>query len=141
MNLPQAQITFLFNDEGATLDIRDLVSGTTFVKAVLNRKQVLQMLSRQAHVETASMGVFGLDKLGMKQEVSSMQFEMPECDYGIQETVAKGLADKLTPEGWVNDGYFRSQDSFFNLEGKSMAKVTIRRWVDIEEAEKDEEAD
>ena len=126
------KITFLFNRDGALLELRDSDAGVTFVRVELDATQVMNMLSRMAYTPVLSMEVQDLEKLGKKLVVSTGEFEMPSCEYGEREAVARKLAAEMfNKDGWESDGYFGSQNSFFQSDGKSMARVSLRKWVDI----------
>ena len=128
MKIKQGQITFLFDEDGANLELTDDVANITFVKVRLNNKQVCQMLSRLGHTECEKLEVFGLNKVGKKHTNKTIEFEIPICDYFTREEIALKEIKKVCPKGWVSDNYFNSQTSFFEKDDKQYARVTIRKW-------------
>lgn len=73
--------------------------------------------------------VRGLENVGKRIERETIEFLMPDCEFGNRKSVAKEEAMKVTPEGWTPKLYFGSQDSFFQREGKDYARTHIVRWV------------
>jgi hypothetical protein len=120
-------ITFLINEDGATIELNDVASGTTFVKISLDVQQLAEMLSRRwgtpCNIET-----YNLDVVGKKLTTDRLEFELPKCNYKNQKKVAYKKALEICPEGWEPDNYFNSQNSFFRKDGKEFAQTTIRKW-------------
>lgn len=125
----QGAITFLFNADGATLEIKDRASSITFVEVKLTTKQVCQMLSRLAHTDCEEVLVHNLDIIGKKMESKPFEFEIPECDWSEKKQCAIETLKVVCPEGWYADTHFMSRDSFFSKDGKEYARTFIRRWV------------
>lgn len=125
------KITFLVGQEQTTIELIDDNASTTFAKITLTPEQLSSALSRIAYTE-CDIEVFGLDKLGKRMEHKKFDFEIPK-DIDKKELVklSQELIDKEN-EGWISDGYFSSQDSFFQKDGKNYARCMVRRWVDIE---------
>ncbi len=128
MELKQGQITFLFDEEGAYLEIKDQLANMTFVRIKLNEKQVCQMLSRLSNTECQKIEVFGLNKVGKEHENKTFEFELSKHDYMEAKQCALETIKDVCPDGWISDGYFNSRDSFFEKDGKKYARVCIRRW-------------
>lgn len=121
-------ITFLFNKDGATLELQDESSSTRFVKIELTKEQILSVLSREAYVH-CNIITNGLDRVGKKMTLKTLTFPMPPPSCDDRNKIACDEATRNCPEGWIPDLYFSSRDSFFrNGEGKEYARTTIRRW-------------
>lgn len=122
------QITLLFSENGATIQIYDDISGVCVVDVTLDKEQICQAMSRLAHTP-CNVEYGTLRHVGKKMELTSLEFEIPECPYTKRKDVAEKIADQVCPEGWESDGYFGSHGSFFRKDGKNYARVTVRRWV------------
>lgn len=126
----KCKITFLFNHDGASLELYDETSGIAFIRLKMNQEQICKMFSRLAYCDTESAEVVGLNNVGKKQEIDKLEFELPEnADYFNNQEIALNIVDSLCPEGWEADHYFGSRNSFFDRDGKKFARCTIRRWV------------
>ena len=128
MELKQGKITFLFDHDGASLEIEDDKACIKFVKVRLNNKQVCQMLSRLASIHCEKVEVFNLEKVGKKHINKTFEFELPTCDWHDRKEIALQQIKYVCPKGWKSDNYFNSQDSFFTKDDKLYARVTIRQW-------------
>ena len=129
LTIRDPRITFLFNDEGARLELIDNDSNS-LIQVKLNQKQVCQMLSRLGYTECESMEIYNLDYFGKKMENQKFEFELPSTSsYEDEKRIAIQMVDDECPSGWEADHYFSSQDSFFTRDGKKWARCTIRRWV------------
>lgn len=129
MKIKDGRITMLFNENGATLELRDSDSSIMFVEVKLSNKQVCQMLSRLCHTDCESMEVFHLDKVGKTMEHKTFEFRIPKVSYQEQEEIAIKTIKKVCPEGWEPDNYFKSRDSFFIKNGQEYARCIIKRWL------------
>lgn len=130
MKLENGKITFLIDRDGATIEIEDGNSNTMFAKIILTPEQLCQAMSRQAFTP-CSLEVKGLDRVGKKHENKDHVFELPSEIFRNKENALAlfQLAKKTTPEGWIPDNYFSSQNSFFSKDGKNYARCVIRRWI------------
>ena len=125
-----AKLTMLVGEDGARIEIRDEASSITFVRINVKPDQFMAALGRLCNVDCDVAEVFGLDNLGKKLEVSELVIELPEStDFHSRKQVAKMIAKEKCPDGWVSDGYFSSQNSFFRRGAKEFARTTIRTWV------------
>jgi hypothetical protein len=128
MELRDGRITILINQDGTTIELKDNSSYTTFVKIELTPDQLSSALSRLGETK-CKIKVFALDKLNKKMINKDFEFEIPEFDYKEMAEKAYEIAKKLCPEGWIPDGGFNSQGSFFKKDGKNYAKTIIRTWL------------
>lgn len=130
----EGKITFLVNQDGTSITIRDKVSGEMICEVTLTPEQLSMALSRLSHTPCEIEVVpASLDRLGKTMEHKKHTFVVPEEFHDLRRT-QKGTfqiyAQTTVPDGWVSDGSFSSQDSFFtNEDGKKCARVIIRRWV------------
>lgn len=136
MKLTNPKITLLVSQESTSIEVKDSVSGITFLSVTLTPQQLSSALSRLSYTD-CEVEVYGLDKLGKTQEVENFEFEMPndldrwkgiDFDKKIKMICFAALID-AKKEDWESDNYYRSQNSFFDKDGKKFARVTIRRWI------------
>lgn len=132
MKLKKGRITILLNRDGMEINLIDNDSGTQFAVINLNQEQTCAALSRQGYVE-CDIELGGLEKLGKKLENKQFEFEIPDTltmmgDDKLNEICLSELFNN-NMEDWTPDKYYRSQNSFFNKDGKKYARVTIRRWI------------
>jgi hypothetical protein len=128
----KGKISILINREYTTIEIEDDLASTTFVKARLTPEQLSAVLSRQARID-CELEIRGLEKIGKKHENKYFEFEIQK---GLRDskyseslrTIAQNLLNNQD-EGWIAEGYFSSQNSFFEKDGKQYARCTIRRWI------------
>lgn len=125
----QGKITMLIGAESTTIEIIDEVANITFAKVVLTSEQLSMALSRLANTD-CELEVFGLDKIGKKHECKTFEFEIPkQLSSSRHKKELKELAQSKLTDGWIADGYFASQNTFFVKDGVQYARCTIRRYV------------
>lgn len=132
----KGNISILIGREVTRIEIKDSDAATHFLEIQLNPDQLARILSRESRVE-CEMDVRGLDRIGKKHENESFVFEIPEEINAISRHHNRDLYNKnlkdhaqtLLSDGWIADGYFGSQGSFFEKDGKKWARTTIRRWI------------
>ena len=124
------QITFLIDEYGAKIEIRDKDSSCVIVKVVLNSLQLCQMLGRLAHTECRNTEICDdFHKLGNKMIVDKLIFEVPrEYIHSQNEDKLIEMTTKRCPDGWECDFNFNSQNSFIYEDGKVYANLIIRNW-------------
>lgn len=132
--IKDARITMLINPDYTEITIEDTGANISIVKVKLTPIQLSAILSRQGYVECECV-VGDLSKVGTIMENQSFEFEYNKAD-GYKAIDNKALAaacDKALIENglteWISDNYYGSQNSFFQKDGKSFARTTIRRWV------------
>lgn len=125
----KGKISILIGRDGSTIEIEDDVANTTFVKVILTPEQLSEALGRVMYVD-CKLEVAGLDRVGKKHENETFVFEIPEhlANSSKTEELRKIAQSKLT-DGWLAEGYFASQNTFFKKEGVQYARCTIRRYV------------
>jgi len=129
MKLENARISLFISGEETTIEIKDNDSSITFCKVTLTPEQLSQALGRLSYTHCIAE-VAGIDKLGKKHENKTFEFELPE-NINKEET-EKYCRLAMLREGleeWVSDNYYNSQSSYFKKDGKSYARVIIRRWI------------
>ena len=128
----EGRISILVNREHTTIEIEDNNANTRFLNIKLTPEQLSMCLSRQACVP-CEIELRGIEKLGKMHENESFVFEIPEelYQYGVEnkEERLRVLAQTKLTNGWIAEGYFRSQNSFFAKDGKHYARCIIRRWI------------
>lgn len=75
------------------------------------------------------MEIRGLENVGKKIEREVLEFVLPSGEFRSKEEAVRE-AIKNCPDGWTPSLYFGSQTSFFDRDGKRMARCNISRWVD-----------
>lgn len=131
MQLIDAAITILVNQNYTTIQLHDRTSGETFVEIELTPEQLSSALSRLSFTKVKSMEVTGLENLNKKLEVKKHVFEIPDFGFDKRTRIDEihAICLKTCPEGWKPDKYYDSQGSFFEDNGKHFTRATIRTWV------------
>jgi hypothetical protein len=126
----KGSITLLVNQEGTTITIRDKESSLNLCEVTLTPQQLSAALSRLAHTP-CELEIFekSFEHVGKKLETDRLEFEIPVGFIRANKELVNKLALEATPEGWVPDLYFNSQNSFFTRDGKNYAMCVVRRWV------------
>lgn len=123
--------TIRFNKDGAKIMFHDSDASITFAEIKVSPEDMLDAMGGLAY-SPCEMKVYNLDKVGKKMEHKKFEFQIPEnLSYSNKSEVLAELAKTLVPEGWVADGHFSSQGSFFKIDEVQYARCTIRRWVDF----------
>lgn len=123
------KISLLIGREETTIEIEDANANTTFLKVKLTSEQLSMALSRQAYVP-CELEVAGLDRVGKKHEHTQFEFEIPkELANSKYEKELQELAQSKLTDGWIAEGYFSSQSTFFKKDDVQYARCTIRRYV------------
>ncbi len=147
MKLTDGRITILAQnsngaagDCGVTIELRDDESNTTFARVKLSSEQWIDAMSRQSYVK-CEIDVHGLDRVGKKMIMQKdFKFVVGDVDipYDEQNLLAKEKAFEVCPDGWIPDTSFSSRDSLWFENGKLWASTTLRKWIDIDEEERNE---
>ena len=111
------------------VELRDANAAIRFAKAILNKEQTCQAMSRLGDIH-CEITVSGLENVGKYYQHDQIEFEMPKVSYG-DKVVAGEEATKHCPEGWIPSMLFSSQGSFFIRDGKPWARCFIYRWVEM----------
>lgn len=133
MKLKEGKISIFINMEFTEIEILDDNAAITFVKVKLTPEQLSSALGRLGRTD-CQIEVISLDKVGKTHENKNFEFEIPKELYGTKnikelELFCEGALYKSGMADWQSDAYYQSQNSFFNKDGKSFARVIIRRWV------------
>ena len=124
----KGKISILINREYTTIEIEDDNANARFLTIKLTPEQLSEALSRTMCVD-CEIEVKGLEKVGKTHENKSFEFEIPkELASSRNENQLQTIVQSLLTDGWISDGYFSSQNSFFVRDGQQMARCTIRRW-------------
>lgn len=134
-----ADISILAGKSGVKIEIHDRDSGICFFRGRLDPKQFCMAMGQLSNCEMESGEVFSLDKVGKKMEWKKFEFPIGKTTYDNRKDVATIECLKNVPDGWHPDLHFNAKDSFFTRDGVEYARVTIRRWVDVERPSEEEE--
>lgn len=131
MKLNNAAIDIFIGQDSTTINIYDRDAGIEFLEVTLTPEQLSQALSRLSHTP-CTVQVRGIDKIGKKQEMKPLEFPFAvKGNWMDRSDLAAKESQKYADDGWVSDGYFGSQGSFFKKDGQEWARTTQRRWVEI----------
>lgn len=133
MKLENSSITFLVSGDKTTIELRDNDAATTFCKVTLTPEELSKALSRLSNTP-CNIEVHNVDRLGKMHENETFEFEIPKELRGSSNTaeltkMCINSLKELSMEEWKTDGYFASQNTFFERDGKTYARCTIRRWI------------
>lgn len=118
---------FSTGEKKLSISITDRKSSSLIFEAYFPLDQLAEML---LGVGARGEGkVYTGDHIGKQLKVDKITFPIPDCDYGERKAIAIKEAEKYTPEGWVADQYYGSQDSFYQQDGQYWARVNIRTYV------------
>jgi len=124
----KGKISILINREHTTIEIEDENANARFLTIKLTPEQLSEALSRTMCVN-CEIEVRGLEKVGKTHENKSFEFEIPkELASSKHSDNLQEISQSLLTDGWISEGYFSSQNSFFIRDDKQMARCTIRRW-------------
>ena len=118
------------------IEVQDEASRIRIIKLEVDPVQFTKALARLSNVPCINAETGPLDRVGKKHECKDFEFPFEDKgDWKTRKERAAVESKRLCPEGWISDGYFGSQGSFFTKDGKSYARCTIRRWVDVVDQE------
>ena len=129
-----AQISIIARYENeVVIKIYDRSSSTTFVELTLTHEQFVNAaMNRLSNCDVKKAIVMSLDRVGKTMEHKPFEFPLPEKteDWDIDRKIAaRKILPSVTPEGWIAEDEFSSQNSFFEKDGKKYARTIIRRYV------------
>lgn len=125
----EGKISIFISATGTIIQIKDNQANAQFVEVFLTPEELSMALGRQAHVP-CKIDVYNIEKIGKKHENESFVFEIPpNLTTSRNSDELQKIAQSLLSDGWIADGYFGSQNSFFQKDGKHYARCTIRRWI------------
>jgi hypothetical protein len=125
----KGNISILINQEHTTIEIHDADASIKFLSIQLSPEQLSSALSRLSQVPCV-IDLHGLDKIGKKMEHKIFAFKISkEINNSRHAEKLREIAQSLLTDGWIAEGYFASQNTFFERGGKQYARCVIRRWV------------
>ena len=134
METLEGNIDLLVGHDGTTITIRDGLSSKPIIQVKLTPEQLSQALSRQAYTPcTFEYFHANHDKIGKKMENKHHSVKLPPelSKHGWRDN--KEALDefvlKNTPEGWIPDLYYGSQNSFYWQDEEKYVRFIIRRYV------------
>lgn len=127
-----AQITICVQEDSVRIELIDKDASVTFFEGEMTHTAFVNALARLGCVGMENATVCGLDRIGKRMEHKTIEFQFANSTtiYANEKDLALKEMPRYVPEGWVSDGYFGSQRSFFDKDGKRWARCTVRRWVD-----------
>lgn len=140
VNLKDARATIhYFRDRELPIleiELAERVTTQAIAKIKFTPEQWFNLISGLGYTKClAKVDLDAVSRIGKKMQMAPLTFEMPDDGWlaEYRKKIARKLAKEKCPDGWEPDLHFGSQGSFFNKEGKSWARTTIRRWVTPEE--------
>jgi len=116
--------------EAISIKVKDSASRTSFLEVEIGMADFAKCLTGCAEIE-CDISVKGLCYVGMTKETKTIDILCPSGLYGeAQEEAATLLARKHEIDGWICDGYWRNQKSFFQKNGETWAMASFYRYVD-----------
>jgi hypothetical protein len=132
-NLTISRVHSTVEDDYIEVRLRDDDAATEFVVAKVSLADFASALTGCSHVG-CELDVRGLERVGKKMELDTLEFQMPNDGYSNRKETACAAVKSFCPIDWTPDMGFNSQGSFFTRDGKLWARTTIRRWVAKEKA-------
>jgi hypothetical protein len=138
IKLTDPRITIFASEEGVKIEVHDNTALIQFLEITMSPEKFLAALGRQGHVKCESATIMGLDRIGKKHENKTVEIPLPD-EIKVPDKQRKEKAFKAAKAyvaeyfpGWIPDNHFSSQGSFFKKGEEWWARVTIRRWIEIE---------
>lgn len=137
--IEDARLTILFgngtsntSELGVVIKIEDGKSSNRVMNIFITPDQWMQLISRLSAVSCDVEITDIPERINKKMENKKFHFEFDYegLNHDARSDLATEVADEKCPNGWISDGYFNSQGSFYIKDGVQMAQTTIRRWVD-----------
>ena len=125
-----ARISDANHHQHIEISITDEIANINFVTVSMSFENFMKCLTGLSDIKGAGK-VSGLDKVGKIHECELFEFPLAVFAGGSSSSrldIAIETAERLCPNGWQPDLYFGSQNSFFEKDGVSYARCTIRRW-------------
>ena len=122
-------LTLMVGREQITIEIEDREANTRILSLILTPEDFCAALGRQAYID-CELTIGKLERVGSKHENSTLEFEIPNELRGSKHAdELNEIAKTHCTDGWIPEGYYGSQNSFFTKDSKDYARVTIRRYV------------
>ena len=117
-------------DDYVQIEIRDVISGITFLETKVTLSNFTLALTALSNVGSKSE-VRGLEYLGMRYESKYISIQLPDNMYNSEQKkkIALKRATKSCPKGWQISNYLGSSNSFFRKGEKEFARVEIFRYT------------
>lgn len=128
----KGNIDILYNNGDVLIKVLDGLSSETLFETKIDPETFLQASMGRLSRTKVEYEHGELSRIGKKMVVEKLVFEVPKRAQfrDIGEVIE--LANAACPEGWIHDGTFNSQGSFFHEKGVDYAKTVMRQWVDVE---------
>lgn len=109
-----------------TIQVKDHDAVARFLDIEISYENFAQLITGLSEVDI-DFTVRDLDHVGKTREIKPLMFPI-NAGFDDRVDVAIKEAKKHTPDGWIADTYFRSQNSFFTKDGIEYARTSIKRW-------------
>jgi hypothetical protein len=128
--IDEGRIDIRPKEDGVQIVITDRIANTVIAEAHLTPEQFCEALSHVSKVK-CNVLIGDVNRIGKKHENEMFEFKLPEGTtiWSREELDLRALAQSQLENGWIADGYFGSQNSFFEKDGEPWARCTVRRWV------------
>ena len=133
-----SRITSTTGDGFVEITLEDSNASVNFATVQIGFAEFAQALTGRGSIK-CQVRTTGLDNIGKRMEHKQIEFPLPGATWENRQDIAMKVVADNTPDGWTPDFYFRSQNSFFDRDGQTWARCTIRRWVDNETTETESE--
>lgn len=110
------------------VSLRDEASGIQFVDMQMTMENYAQLVTGLSHVEIEGE-VRGLENVGKRKIRESRSVVCPLDTYD-KEKLREWLLANKAEDGWEIEAYLGSQDSVRSMNGGTMLKYTVRKYVD-----------
>lgn len=109
--------------------IEDDASYINFVEARMSLENFAEALTGLGFVDI-EFDVRGLENVGKTRERKTIEINLGKIGYDVdRKSLAMIKARELESDGWVCDGYFSSQDSFYHKDGNTYCRANFLRYV------------
>lgn len=116
------------NNKQIRITIEDDTSSINFFEGRMSLENFMEALTGLGFVDI-EFAVRGLENIGKTRERKTVEINLGKTDYDGLKELALSEARKLESDGWVCDGYFGSQSSFYRKNGDTICRANFVRYV------------
>lgn len=109
------------------IEVQDEASRVKFLKCEISLED-FAMLITGGRVQ-ASATLKQLDAVGKRKETERREALCPLGWYDTNADLEKWLVDNCQEDGWIIDSYLRSQDSVKRVDGGTLLRYNVYRYV------------
>jgi len=110
--------------------IEDSSSHSQFVELKLTLEQFAEAVTG-LHTSDVEMTVRNLDRVGKRRVREERSVVCPLNTYKKEE-IRQWMADHCQEEGWVVDDYLGSQNSVKSVDGGTLLKYAVTKYVEVQ---------